>query len=223
MKRIAFYGGSFDPIHKGHLAIAGKLLKLFEFDEFYFIPALHAPHKKSKQVSSAFCRYAMLALATQNDARIKVSTIELEAPEKPFTIETLTTLKNHYGDSAGIFFVMGADSWNEIDTWRNWEQLLMLTNFVVVTRPDVEIVTTQITPQIAERIFDVRGLSSGEVVPKLNAQGIFLTDAVRLDISATKIRREVFLQNDAAWRKLVSEPVGDYIEKYKLYQSTVIS
>ena len=95
MKRIAFYGGSFDPVHNGHLAIAEELLRLFGFEEFYFVPVFHAPHKKDKQVSSVFCRYAMLTLATQIEPRIKVSTIELEAPEKPFTIETLTKLKNH--------------------------------------------------------------------------------------------------------------------------------
>ena len=227
MKRIAFYGGSFDPVHNGHLAIARELLRLFEFDEFYFVPAFHAPHKKSKQVSSAFCRYAMLTLATQNEAQIKISTIELEAPEKPFTIETLTKLKNHYGEAASIFFVMGADSWNEIDTWRDWKQLLMLTNFVVVTRPNVEITTAQIASvnsgKIAERVFDVRGLSPGEIAPKLAAEGIFLTDAVQVDVSATRIRQEISLQNAAAWRTLVTTSVADYIEKYKLYQSTVNS
>lgn len=217
MKRIAFYGGSFDPVHNGHLAIARELLRLFGFDEFYFVPAFHAPHKKDKQVSSAFCRYAMLALATQTEARVKVSTIELEAPEKPFTIETLTKLKNHYADSADVFFVMGADSWNEIDTWRDWEKLLMLTNFVVVTRPGVEITMTQVTSQIAQRVFDVRGLSVSEIALKLVAKGIFLTDAVQLDVSATKIRREVSLQNGDGWRKLVETLVADYIEKYKLY------
>jgi nicotinate-nucleotide adenylyltransferase len=217
MKRIAFYGGSFDPVHNGHLAIARELLRLFGFDEFYFVPAFHAPHKKDKQVSSAFCRYAMLALATQTEARVKVSTIELEAPEKPFTIETLTKLKNHYADSSDVFFVMGADSWNEIDTWRDWEKLLMLTNFVVVTRPGVEITMTQVTSQIAQRVFDVRGLSVSEIALKLVAKGIFLTDAVQLDVSATKIRREVSLQNGDGWRKLVETSVADYIEKYKLY------
>ncbi|MEP6923248.1 MAG: nicotinate-nucleotide adenylyltransferase [Pyrinomonadaceae bacterium] len=218
MKRIAFYGGSFDPIHQGHLAIAEKLVELFEFDEFYFIPAFHAPHKKGKRVSSAFCRYAMLALATNNISKIRVSTIELEAPEKPFTIETLTKLKNHYATSANIFFVMGADSWNEIDTWRNWEELLTLTNFVVVTRPNVEITTNHVTPKISEKIVDMRGLTTDEITSKLGTQGIFLTNAVQLDISATSIRQQVSLQNDAGWRKLVPAEVVNYIEKYRLYQ-----
>src|SRR5690606_4483622 len=117
MKRIAFYGGSFDPLHIGHLAIARRLSEVFALDDFYFVPAFHAPHKRDKNMTPAFCRYAMLALATNDDEKIKISTIELEAPEKPYTFETQQKLLNYYGDSAKLFFVIGADSWNEITTW----------------------------------------------------------------------------------------------------------
>src|SRR6476661_4266009 len=99
MKRIAFYGGSFDPVHKGHLAIAKELTKLFALDDFFFVPAFHAPHKRDKSVTSAFCRYAMLSLATNDEAKIKISTIELNAPERPFTFETQTKLKKEFPDA----------------------------------------------------------------------------------------------------------------------------
>src|SRR5918998_3613983 len=132
MKKVAFYGGSFDPPHKGHLTIARKLTEIFELDEFIFIPAFHAPHKKDKKPTSAFHRFAMLCLATESKAGIKVSTVELEAPEKPFTFETQKKLKRKLPD-AEIFFVIGADSWAEIDTWREWEKVLTLTNIIVVT------------------------------------------------------------------------------------------
>ncbi len=217
MKKIAFYGGSFDPIHNGHLAIAKSLLELFAFDEFYFVPAFHAPHKRTKSVSSPFCRYAMLALATNNEPKIRISKIELEAPEKPYTFQTLTKLKSHYGDSAQIFFVMGADSWNEIDTWRKWEKLLLLTNFVVVTRPDFEIVTAHVTSEIRERVVDLRGMNSPEVESKTASEGIFVTDAVLLDVSATNIRQQIASQENTDWHKFVAPPVAEYIEKYKLY------
>lgn len=232
MKKIAFYGGSFDPVHNGHLEIARTLLELFALDEFWFVPAFHAPHKKDKKVSSAFCRYAMLALATQNEPKIKISTIELEAPEKPYTIETLTKLKNHYGDSAQIFFVMGADSWQEIDTWRDWQKLLLLTNFIVVTRPNFEIETAHVTREIRQRIVDLRKIDNTKTQRRTGAMReiakdegqrtkdeteIFVTDAVLLDVSSTAIRQEIASQNGGNWRKLVSESVADYIEKYKLY------
>lgn len=223
MKRIAFYGGTFDPVHNGHLTIAKTLIELFAFDEFYFVPAFHAPHKRDKKVSSAVCRYAMLALATQNEPQIKISTVELEAPEKPYTFETLTKLKNHYQNSARIFFVMGADSWNEIDTWREWEKLLLLTNFVVVTRPNHHIETAHVTPEIAGRIVDLRDVNNDQIAVKSHSEGIFVTDAILLDVSSTAIRQEIASQNSQNWRNLVSTFVGDYIEKYKLYQSTVNS
>lgn len=210
MKRIAFYGGSFDPLHIGHLAIARKLSEIFKLDTFYFIPAFHAPHKKDKKVTSAFCRYAMLALATNNDDKIEISTIELDAPEKPFTVETQAKLLNQYGDSAEIFFVIGADSWNDILTWREWEKVLTQTNIIVVTRPDYEIKFDHITNSIKERIVDLR-----ENQPKTKDQ-IFITDSVFIDVSATEIRQNIKeKKND--WRELVPEEVAKYIEKYNLY------
>ena len=81
MKKIAFYGGSFDPLHTGHVQIAHQLTEVFELDEFVFIPAFHAPHKKDKKPTSAFHRYAMLCLATNDETKIKVSKMELDLPE----------------------------------------------------------------------------------------------------------------------------------------------
>lgn len=223
MKRIAFYGGSFDPVHNGHLTIARSLVQLFAFDEFWFVPAFHAPHKLAKTITSPLCRYAMLALATQNHPNIKVSTIELQAPQKPYTIETITKLKAHYQDSARIFFVMGMDSWNEIDTWRSWQELMMMTSFVIVTRPGFEIETNHVTPEIKERLIDLRGAEQIQVATKTETEAIFFTDAVQLNVSASKIRflinNESASQNNENWRKLVSPPVAEYIEKYKLYSS----
>ena len=95
----------------------------------------------------------MLALATNRDEKIKISTIELDAPEKPYTFETQKKLLNHYGDSAEIFFVIGADSWNEITTWREWEKVLTQTNIIVVTRPDYEIVFDHVTDEIQKKYY----------------------------------------------------------------------
>ncbi|MBA2494260.1 MAG: nicotinate (nicotinamide) nucleotide adenylyltransferase [Acidobacteria bacterium] len=213
MKKIAFYGGSFDPLHNGHLMIARKLIDLFELDEFVFIPAFHAPHKKDKNPTSAFYRYAMLCLATNDEPKIKVSKVELDAPEKPYTVETLLKLKNELTD-AQIFFVMGADSWQEITTWREWGKVLTLTNIIIVTRPDYEIGFSHITEDIWERIVDLRQKDKLQIT---NYEvRIYITDAVQLDISATEIRQKIREKaND--WRELVPNEVAKYIEKYKLY------
>jgi len=213
MKRIAFYGGSFDPPHNGHLTIARKLSDLFVLDEFTFIPAFHAPHKKDKKPTSAFHRFAMLSLATEIEGKIKVSTVELDAPEKPFTYQTQAKLKND-SPEAEIFFVIGADSWAEIDTWREWEKVLTQTNVIVVTRPEYEIDFSHVTKEIKARLIDLR--KNGEQKIKNGEQKIYITDAVNLDVSATEIRRKIRAQEND-WRELVPNEVAKYIEKYELY------
>ena len=218
MKRIAFYGGSFDPLHKGHLTIAEKLTEIFDLDEFVFVPAFHAPHKKDKNPTSAFQRFAMLCLATQNQPKIKVSKMELDVPERPYTVETLTKLKKDLPD-AEIFFVMGADSWMEITTWREWEKVLTLTNIIVVTRPNYEIGFSHVTEKIRTRIVDLREKGEGkrEKVKGKRKEKIYITDAVQIDVSATEIRRGV-RENSSDWRKQVPDEVAEYIEKYELYK-----
>jgi nicotinate-nucleotide adenylyltransferase len=213
MKRIAFYGGSFDPVHNGHLAISKTLIEVFALDKFFFIPAYHAPHKKDKRVTSALCRYAMLSIATNDEPKIKISTVELDAPEKPFTFETQTKLKNEL-NGAQIFFVIGADSWAEIDTWREWEKVLTLTNIIVVTRPGYEITFSHVTPEIQERIVDLR--NGKRHITSDEGQKIYISDAVCLDIAATEIRQKISRKIDN-WRENVSPEVAKYIEKYELY------
>ena len=217
MKRIAFYGGSFDPLHNGHLTIALVLSKVFKLDEFVFIPAFHAPHKKEKKPTSAFHRFAMLALATNDEAKIKVSKMELDVPERPFTVETLTRLKNALPE-AQIFFVMGADSWAEITTWREWEKVLTLVNIIVVTRPDYEIGFGHVTDEIRARIVDLRKQVTADQSEIRNPKSeIYITDSVQIDVSATEIRQKI-KENARDWHEDVPQAVAKYIEKYELYK-----
>ena len=212
--RIAFYGGSFDPLHLGHLAIAKRLTEVFDLDEFVFIPAFHAPHKRRLAATPAVDRYAMLALATNNEQNVSVSKIEIEVPNKPYTVETLTRLNELLPD-AQLFFVMGADSWRDIRTWREWEKVLMLTNHIIVTRPGFDIVAGHLTDEIQGRILDVRGESNPEISDE-NGSQIYFTDAVNIDISATQIR-DMIRSGDESWKDDVPKEVAKYIEKYQIY------
>jgi nicotinate-nucleotide adenylyltransferase len=217
-KRIALYGGTFDPVHAGHLSVARKLLKLFALDEVLFIPAHIAPHKRNAAVTPPLHRYAMLALATQSEEALRISSIELDAPERPYTFETLARLQAD--EATQLFFVMGADSWAEITTWREWERVLMMTNHIVVTRPGYEPGTEHVTEAVRERIVDVRGLDAAEIASRVDALGgakIYVTDAVFMDVSATEIRKSIDEGNEI-WLSLVPEAVADYIGKYKLYR-----
>lgn len=224
VKRIALYGGSFDPVHAGHTTVARRLAELFALEEVLFIPAHVAPHKRARRVTPALQRYAMLALATHREPRFRISAVELDAPERPYTVETLARLQETLGREARLFFVMGADSWTEIRTWREWERVLEMSEHIVVTRPGYELDTSHVTAQLRERVVDVRGATREAVERELaSAPGrrIYLTDAVELEISATAIREAV---RTGAGRdvleKFVAPEVADFIWKYELYRET---
>ena len=218
MKKIAVYGGSFDPVHRGHIAVAHALLTQFGLDEFVFIPAFHAPHKIRLTPTSAYDRYAMLCLVTQDSPKISVSRMEIEMPERPYSVETLTRLSIERPDDE-IFFVMGADSWMDITTWREWKQVLTMTNIIVATRPGVEIGCEHVTDKIRSRIVDLRETFNTKTQRSKDAKDtsrIYFTDSVNLDISAAGIRSKI-RENDPSWREDVPAEVANYIEKYQIY------
>ena len=219
-KRIAIYGGTFDPVHSGHLQIARSVSEIFAIDQFLFVPARVAPHKADRDVSSGFHRYAMLALATQQDPRLCISTYELEGRERQYTVETLDHFRSQIGDFADLFFVMGFDSWSEITTWREWQRLRTLANLIVVTRPGFEFSVDEVGSDIAASIVDLRGRNheaASSVEP--NRQMIFITDAVKLDISATAARQAARASRSEALEQLVPREVAEYIGKYRLYRN----
>jgi nicotinate-nucleotide adenylyltransferase len=221
-KRIAIYGGTFDPVHLGHLEVAKRVSELFEIDELLFMPAQVAPHKLTRPVTPAIHRYAMLVLATQDEPRLRVSTFELEAPDRRYTVDTLAHLKSEFGESADLFFVMGADSWSEITTWREWERLLALVNHIVVTRPGYEINADLVNARVRERIVDLRGAtqSRASIVKEDAGEKIFITDAVMLEYSATDIRRALRADDWSEVARLVPPAAADYIRKYELYRES---
>ena len=219
-KRIALYGGTFDPVHKGHITVANALSKMFWLEEVVFIPASVAPHKRVTDVTPGLHRYAMLALATQDEPRWRVSTLELDAPEKPYTFETLARMRENLGGESELFFIMGADSWMEITTWREWEKVLTATNHIVVARPGYELNAEHVTPEVRGRLVDLRR-HDHEPAPIEIANGevrkIYVTDVVKMDISARSIRQAVREGRGADWLPWVPPPVANYIAKYELY------
>jgi nicotinate-nucleotide adenylyltransferase len=220
-KRIAIYGGTFDPVHSGHLQVARRVLEFFAIDEFLFMPARMAPHKFDRVIASPLHRYAMLALATNADARLFISTCELDAPERRYTVDTLRHFRSQFGESTDLFFVMGTDSWAEITTWRDWQLLLTLANFVVVTRPGYEFSNARVGEMTAARVVDLRGLKDADVSQSLEpgTPKIFVTDAVMLDISATEVRTAARQDLSERLDLLVPHEVANYIRKYQLYRN----
>lgn len=216
-ERIALYGGTFDPVHAGHLEVARRVSLLFEIEKVLFLPAQMAPHKIGRPVTEPIHRYAMLALATQDDPRLAISTYELDASDRRYTVETVEHFQRALGDSIELFFIMGADSWSEITTWREWERLLSMTNHIVVTRPGYEPVTTHVGA-ISERVVDVRGSNSPFRSSAERAKQIYFTDVVMKDVSATNIRRLASEGRTAELTGLLPGPVLEYIKKYVIYR-----
>jgi len=221
LRRVAIYGGTFDPVHNGHLEVARRVLELFELDEVIFVPACVPPHKRNANITSAFHRFAMLALATEMDQRLLVSTIELDAPAQPYAVETVERMRNALDPETELFFLMGADSWLEISSWHEWHRLLELCHFIVVTRPGFDLRKVDHS-KMPTPIVDVLGRERRQLTTmhdRTEEPHILLTDAAMVDISATKIRAAAQSDDSAALKTMVPPRVADYIEKYGLYKN----
>ncbi len=221
LQRVAIYGGTFDPVHKGHVAVARTVLQLFELDEVLFVPACVPPHKRNTKVTSPFHRFAMLSLATQDDQQLRISTSDLDVPDEPYAVETVVRIRREVGLDTELFFLMGADSWLEIKSWHDWRRLMELCHFIVMTRPGYELGPTALAGMPIPTL-NVQGAGSRRWdimrMPNQNPQA-FMTDAVKMDISATEIRSAARAGEGQRLHEMVPDPVANYIEKYGLYQN----
>ncbi|HSP62607.1 MAG TPA: nicotinate-nucleotide adenylyltransferase [Pyrinomonadaceae bacterium] len=216
-RRAAIYGGTFDPVHNGHLTVARSVAQLFALDQLIFVPACTPPHKRGAGISPAFHRFAMLALATADDASFSISTTELDEPELPYAVDTVARIQEQIGSDSRLFFIMGADSWAEITTWFEWEKFLRTCDQIVVARPGYELVEAS-----GAAVSDVRGMSGDDVSVLIEGhteRQAFFTDAAILDISATAIRAAARAGDREQLRESVPETVANYIEKYGLYRN----
>jgi nicotinate-nucleotide adenylyltransferase len=218
LKRVAIYGGTFDPVHNGHVEVARAVLKLFELDELWFVPAWAPPHKRNANITSAFHRFGMLAVATEADQRLLISTVELDSPDRPYAVDTITRMLR---PDQRLFFLIGADSWNEITTWFEWQKLFTLCDLIVVTRPGYEVATA---PAEA-KVVDLRGLRSKGAIDLRKVSGenesprVFITDVVNVDVSATTIRSLARAGDIAGLKTMIPAAVANYIEKHRLYKN----
>jgi nicotinate-nucleotide adenylyltransferase len=220
LRRAAIYGGTFDPVHNGHIEVASRILELFELDEVIFVPACVPPHKRGAGISSAFHRFAMLALATEDDDCLRISTVELNAPDRPYAVDTVAKMQSDIGSSHRLFFIIGADSWTEITAWHEWQKLLKMCDLIVVTRPGHEVSAN--IPDGSANVIDARGMGQREIAGLLSSDNeprVFLTDAAMVDVSSTAIRAVARSKDWGRLEDMVPERVASYIEKYELYQN----
>ena len=207
--RIAIIGGTFDPIHNGHLAAAQSVASIFQVDELHFVPAFSPPHKQGRGITSPFHRFAMVVLATMPFAQFRTSTIEVDALDKRYTVDTLQTVKQS-NPEADLLFVVGTDMYQEIETWREYQRLFQLAHIVIVNRPGFPF---------REDVAPFQRLTSSEPVVLPSKNSVFYLPFIEQPISSTEIRAQI---NDArrlgdGVRQWLPPQVWSYIEKNHLY------
>lgn len=198
---IAIMGGTFDPIHNGHLVTAEAVRHRFKVDKVIFMPTGRPAHKTEKKVTHNEHRYLMTVLATMRNENFDVSRIEIDRPGITYTIDTIIELKKYCRPDVRLYFITGADAIHQIFTWKEPEKLLSMCDFVAVTRPGYKKNT------LFEEI--------GEIQEKF-ASRIHYMEVPALAISSSDIRNRV--QNGAPIKYLVPQAVEDYIGKFQLYE-----
>ena len=213
MARIGIFGGTFDPVHRGHLAVARAALRRLKLDKFYFIPAGVSPHKQRKPRAAFRHRFAMLKLATANEPRFAVS--RWEASGVHYSIDTVRRMKRPLNKGDRLFFLIGLDAFLEIATWRQAEALVRECEFVVAGRPGSSLKDVGLAlPHSLRRSAGClhrrrRGLL------KVDDVVIHLLGA-HVPISATQVRAAARRRRPLT--RLVPAPVAEYIKKQRLYR-----
>lgn len=150
-RRIGVMGGTFDPIHHGHLVAASEVADRFALDEVIFVPTGQPWQKEGKQISPAEDRYLMTVIATASNPRFSVSRVDIDRVGPTYTIDTLKDLREEFADEE-LYFITGADALASIMSWHDWEEMFQLAEFVGVTRPGYELREDMLPPAIQERV-----------------------------------------------------------------------
>lgn len=187
--RLGILGGTFDPIHCGHLDLARVAHGALQLEQVWLVPSLVPPHKRDQSLASPFHRFAMVALAADRleTPWLVACDMELAQNGPSYTARTLSRLASSGYDPASVFFITGADAFAEIATWRDYPALLALAHFVVISRPGVPVASTrEQVPELASRMIS---WAADAAVPE--QPSILLVDARTTDVSSTEVRRRL--------------------------------
>lgn len=222
---IGLFGGTFDPIHRGHTALAAAAQQQYQLGRIYFVPANIPPHKQKQPISAFPHRYAMVALATGADRHFVPSLLEApadngEGGEANYSINTIRRLKKTFKESDRLFFLIGIDAFREIATWHQAKSLFDECEFIVASRPGYSLAdVAQALPKelrpadAVTRPFQKQPAKGDLVLAKAT---VHLLESVHYDISATRIRQAV--ASGKPLTKFVDDSVAGYIKKTGLYR-----
>ena len=191
-RRVGVMGGTFDPIHHGHLVAGSEVAHIFALDEVIFVPTGEPYQKNDRKVSSAEDRYLMTVIATASNPRFSVSRVDIDRPGPTYTIDTLRDLKSGSGPGTDLYFITGADALAKMMTWHDVNELFSLAHFIGCTRPGHNLAD-----------------------PGLPGGGVSLVEVPALAISSTECRERV-RAGEPVWY-LVPDGVVQYIAKRGLY------
>ena len=198
--RLGIMGGTFDPIHWGHLVTAEAARHQFKLDQVLFVPAGQPPHKEGRNVSSAEHRYLMTFLAIAHNPVFYVSRVEIDRPGNSFTFDTVNYLRQTYDPLTEVYFITGADVMRDILTWHRAQELLSMCHFVAASRPG----------------FTLNDYMEQKDLQRFRENGsIHLIEVPAMAISSTDLRRRVRVGEPISY--LVPEAVENYIYKNGLY------
>jgi nicotinate-nucleotide adenylyltransferase len=211
-RRVGVMGGTFDPIHRGHLELGQAADSVLDLTELLIVPASVPPHRP-QPLASGFHRFAMAALAVLDRPRWRVSDLELQRPSPSYTATTLRKLHEDGYAASELFFVIGADAFAEIESWKDYPWILDAAHFAVVSRPGWQVEDMAVRlPSLSRRmtrppVTEVQG----------DAPAVILIDAVTADVSSTAIRARCAARQPIA--QLVDPRVEHHIEQHGLYSS----
>ncbi|MEQ1758791.1 MAG: nicotinate-nucleotide adenylyltransferase [Vicinamibacterales bacterium] len=212
-RRLGLLGGTFDPVHFGHLDAANAALRALTLDQVWLIPS-HVPmHRPRDPVASPYHRFALASLAVADHPQLRVSDVELMRGGRTYTVDTLEALHTQGWTSAQLFFILGTDAFAEIATWRAYPDVLDAAHFVVITRPGTSAAAAvSRTPELASR---VRTPDATQMAG--NTTGILIVEADTRDVSSTTIRER--LRAGRPVDDLVPTPVARHILTHQLYEA----
>ena len=220
MRSLALFGGTFDPVHRGHLAAARAARDRFALDAVHFVVAGRPPHKSRAPLSPFPHRYAMVALACAGQSRLSLSLAEagsdFSGSATSYSIDLVRALRKRLPRRTHLYFLIGADAFLEIEKWRESAALLDSCDFIVVSRPGfrLETLRTALPPGMLAGGFDARPAIRGTL--RLRRSTVHLISSVHVDVSSTGIRNRV--ARGLSIHSLVPRGVEDYICKQALYR-----
>ena len=201
-RKIGIMGGTFDPIHYGHLVLAEEIRNSFSLEKIYFVPVGIPPHKGADCITNKKLRYSMTLLATITNPNFEVSKLEIESEQVSYTINTIKKFISMIDSTqVELFFITGADAIMQIENWKNYDELLKLCNFIGATRPGIN------EKQLREKIIYLK--------EKYQAN-VYLTYIPGLAISSTEIRTRI--KEGRNIKYLLPESVESFIYKNNLYK-----